>query len=104
MNHKIPREDGKLIDITEAFDMELHDSFEVVYINIYKTEEDDATKTVRSYFYRGDCDISWCELRDRFDVIRKEQASIIEKINKDMQDREGILNEYAMSRGLVAQH
>lgn len=100
MNHKLPGEEGKIFDITEAFNMELQDSFEVVYINIDKTEEDDAIKTVKSYFYRGDCDVSWCGLRDGFDVIRKDQVSIIEKINKDMQDRGRYLKRICYEPGV----
>lgn len=100
INHQLPGEAGKLFDIPDAFDMELQDSFEVVYINVETTEENDVIKTVKSYFYRGDCDISWYGLKNGFDVIRKEQASIIEKINRDMKDRGRYLKRICYEPGV----
>ena len=97
---EVPDEEGNRIALDESFFIELQDSFEVVYFDIAKTEENDVTKTSRSEFYRGCKEISWYGIRENFDVIRYEKDLIKEKIVLDMSDRGRLLRKVCYEPGM----
>lgn len=98
--NQLPAANKEPVFISEAFAAELQDSFEVVYINVDKYEENDATKTSRNYFYRGDGPISWYGLSGNFDIARKIKTSIIDKIKTDMKDRGRLLKRVCYEPGV----
>lgn len=97
---KIPASTGDFIPIEPAFASELKDSFELVYIDIDKEEENDSTKTNRLDFYKGNIPISWYGLRENFDVVRKEVSRIVDKISFDMHERGRLLKRICYEPGI----
>ena len=98
--NQLPNANKDMVLISEAFAAELQDSFEVIYINVDRQEEYDATKTTRSFFYRGDSPISWYGLRNNFDIVRKCKVSVIDKIKADMRDRGRLLKRVCYEPGV----
>lgn len=99
-DNQLPNVNKEMVFIPEAFATELKDSFEVVYVGIDKHEEYDATKTTKNFFYQGEGPISWYGLKNNFDIARKIKASIIDKINTDMQDRGRLLKRVCYEPGV----
>lgn len=96
----IPSLQQEYVDIPESFYEELRDSFEVVYIDIATTEENDAIKTNPREFYQGNVAISWYGIQKNFDVINKDKEIIIDKIKLDMQERGRLLKKVYYEPGI----
>ena len=93
IKHEFPAERGKRILIDESFSTELEDSFDAVYIDIDREDENEPDKCSQSIFYKGIQEISWYGLREHFDVMLPDQKVIEDKINQDMKDRGRLLGK-----------
>mgnify|MGYP001851936540 FL=1 len=100
IRHEIPVYPEGTSSLDDAFFAELQDSFEVIFQDIAMSEENDALKTNRANFYRGENSISWYGIKENFDVIRKDKDRIISALSEDIKDRGRLLRHVYYEPGV----